>query len=129
MRQEYIVSTEAGEMYRSFIKIPLPFYCFGNSDISVKLAVRYRDARKFHSLRWATHRAKFLSNHTDSYYYVFTGERIGHFYKMNIVDESINDNLKRSRKETQDKIDKMINDWKVKHGIEDNLNTQNEEVN
>ena len=118
MRQEYIVSTKAGEMYRSFFRIPLPFFCFGNSDISVNSAVRYRDAKKFCSLRWATHRARFLSKHTDSYYYVFTGKRTGSIYKMNIVDESINDKLKKGRKETQEKIDKIISDWKAENGIE-----------
>ena len=118
MRQEYIVSTKNGEMYRSFLRIPLPLYCFGNSDISVNSAVRYRDARKFRSLWWATHRAKFLSNHTNSYYYVFIGEHIGSFYKMNIVDETINDKLKKGRKETFDKIDKMIDDWKAERGLE-----------
>ncbi|MBQ3265456.1 MAG: hypothetical protein IJH07_06735 [Ruminococcus sp.] len=122
MRQEYIVSTKDGEMYRSFLSIPLPFYCSGNSDISVNSAVRYRDARKFRSLWWATHRARFLSNHTYSYYYVFTGERIGSFYKMNIVNDTINDKLKKGRKETQDKIEKMISDWKVEHGIEQSIN-------
>lgn len=118
MRQEYIVSTENGEMYRSFISIPLPFYCFGNSDICVNSTIKYSEARKFRFLWWATHRARFLSNHTDSYYYVFTGERIGSFYKMSIVDETINDKLKKGRAKTQEKIDKMINDWKAERGIQ-----------
>lgn len=94
MIKKYVVSTKSGQMYRSYFKIPLPFYCFDNSDITVTSAMKYSDARKFRSLRWATHRAKYLSKHSGEYYYVFTaaGHKDG-LYLMDIVDDSINDRL------------------------------------
>ena len=118
MKKEYIVATKAGEMYLSFYRIPLPFYCFGRSNISVRSAVKYSNARKFRSLYWATYRARFLSNHSRDYYYVFTAT--AHKNRQNllkIVDETINDKLIESRRQCDIQIKKLIDDWKAENGL------------
>ena len=118
MKKEYVVSTKSGEMYRSFYKIPMPFYCFGNSDITVTYAKKYSDAKKFRSLRLSTYRARYLSNHGRDYYYVFTAAaRKDGLYLMDVVDDTINDKLKESRKECQEKIMNMISEWKAEKGL------------
>lgn len=118
MRKEYIIASEDGKLYRSFSRDIMPFYCFSSSDIHVYSAVTYSGVRKFRSLHWATHRARFLSKHSDTYYYVCTAERVGSLYKINIVDDTINDKLKESRKETYDIIEQMIADWRVRVGLD-----------
>ena len=118
MGKEYIVSTESGKLYRFFLRIPLPFYCLGNSDISVHSAVKYSDARKFRSLLWATHRAKYLSKHSGSLYYVYTiVNKVDGTCLMKKVDDSINDKLIKRRKQFEDDIDAVINNWKAKRNI------------
>ena len=117
MCKEYIIASEDGMLYRSFSRIPIPFYCFGTADIDVYSTVRYSDARKFRSLRWASHCARFLSSQSNSYYCVCTAERIGSLYKQSVVDNTINDKLKRIEKETDDKIEKIITDWRKRVGF------------
>ena len=116
--KKYIVSTEDGERYRFYLRIPMPLYCFDDSDISIHSAVRYSDARKFRSLRWATHRARFLSKHSDSLYYVFTVEqKVDGICLLKMVDDTINDKLIEKQKRYSDKIEKIINNWKAERGI------------
>lgn len=118
MRKEYIIASEDGKLYRSFSRIPIPFYCFSTADIDVYSSETYRAARKFRSLRWATHRARFLSSHSDTYYYVCTAERVGSLYRISIVDDTINDKLKRIRKETEEEIEQIIANWRVRVGLD-----------
>lgn len=118
MSKEYIISTGKGKMYRSFFRIPIPFYCFGTSDISVQSAVKYSDARKFHTLWWATHRARYLSKHSGSYYYVYTIERrIDDVYLMRVVDDTIHNKQIENEERCSREIDTIINNWRAEHGI------------
>ena len=115
MNKEYVVSTKQGAMYRSHIRIPLQ--C-NMPDIAIYSAVKYSDAKKFYSLRWATHIAKYLSKHSHSLYYVYTLD-----YKSNgkclmkIVDDTINDKLIESNRQLMKEIDSIIGDWKGKNNI------------
>lgn len=119
MRKEYIVSTGKGKKYRSFMRIPMPFYCFGSSDITVYSAVKYSDARKFHFLRWATHRARFLSYHSGELYYVYTVvDYKDCIYTLQVVDDTINDKLIESNEKCQQKIEQLIADWRARKGLD-----------
>ena len=118
LAKEYVVSTKAGQMYRSYFKIPLPFYCFGNSDIIVTYAIKYSEARKFRSLRWATHRARYLSKHTRDYYYVFTSvEQKNGLHLMKTVDDTLNDRLIENNRNTYKESEKMIEEWKEENSV------------
>lgn len=115
MDKKYVVATADGAMYRSFSRMPIPSYCFSTSDVDVYATRRYNGARKFRSLHWATHRARFLSNHTDQYYYVFTSvKEIKGNHIMQVIDPTINDKLKESERKTYEELEQIIEDWRIR---------------
>ena len=66
----------------------------------------------------ALSRARFLSKHSDSLYYVFTVEKkIDGICLLKMVDDTINDKLIEKQKRYDDKIEKIINNWKAERGI------------
>ena len=102
-------------MYRSFSRTLIPYYCFSTSDVDVYSTIRYNGAKKFRFLRWATHRAKILSKHTDQYYYVFTTvKEIKGNHIMQVIDPTINDKLIENTSKTYEEIEKIIEDWKIR---------------
>ena len=113
MRKEYVVSTDSGEMYRSFSRIPL---IISDHDISIRSAVRYSDARKFRSLRWATHRARYLSKSSPDLYYVYTAKCRNGICLMSLVDDTINDKLIEKNEEFEKEVNEIIESWKKKRG-------------
>lgn len=78
---------------------------------------KYKDAKKFRSLFWAIHRAKFLSSHSNTYYYVYQAAPNGNQYLLSLVDGSINDKLIQQDEKAQKEIDDIIADWRYRKGL------------
>ncbi len=79
-KKTYVIKDTDGCYYRSFCD---NFFTTAPSDILVTHTDDFHKARKFHSLMWATHRAKFLSIKSFDYYYVYEATERGCTSGMN----------------------------------------------
>ena len=118
MRKKYVICPKTREYYRSFSRIPISFYCFSSSDITVYSTKFYKDARRFRFLFWATHRARFLSRHSEELYYVYEViDQVNGIDILCITDNTINDRLIKAEQKAQEKIDQIIEEWKKRKGL------------
>ena len=77
-----------------------------------------KEARKFRSLRWATHRAKFLSINAFGYYYIFEIIENGSEPLLQIRNKDVIDRIRNSDDETTREIERIITKWKAEHGLD-----------
>ena len=113
MRDNYIIVGKNKEAYlRSYtyeLSIPSVFVVEGTK--------HFDSARVFHSLWWATRKARRLTKKSGSEYYVFHQITVDGKNYYHIVDKHLNDDILEARDKTQEKIDKIIADWKVRKGL------------
>lgn len=114
-RRTFIIINIDGRYYRSFCD---SYFTTANSQIFVTDTADFEKARTFRSLRWATHRAKFLSVKSNRYHYVYEavgneGER-----KLIIRNEQIIKRIRKTDTDTINEIENMIANWKMKHGLD-----------
>lgn len=114
-KKTYMIQDTHGHYYRSFCD---GFFATVHSQVLVTDITEIKEARKFRSLRWATHRAKFLSLNAFGYYYVF--EIIGESERLQlqIRNKEVIDRIRNSNYETMREIKSIITKWKAEHGLD-----------
>lgn len=114
-KKTYVIRDSDGRYYRSFCD---SFFTTAHSQVLVTDTTEIEEARKFRSLWWATHQAKFLSINAFSYNYVFEiikndPEPLLQIRKKDIIDRIIN-----SDDETMREVESIITKWKAEHGLD-----------
>lgn len=114
-RKTFVIMDTDGRYYRNFCD---NFFTTAPSDILVTHTEDLLKARKFHSLMWATHRARFLSIKASRYYYVYevTGEKAEQ--RLNIRNEQVIDIIRKNDFETMEEVERIIAEWKVRRGLD-----------
>ena len=74
-------------------------------------------ARIFHSLRWATFKARSLTKKSESAYYVYLQIVVDGKKYYYLVDKHINDDIFEEEDKYQAEIERMISEWKKKKGF------------
>ncbi len=113
MIDKYIIIGNNREAYKcsytNQLSIPSDFIVEGTED--------YDTARKFHSLRWATHKARQLTRKSESAYYVYLQVTVDGKNYYHLVDEHINDDIFEEENKYQNEIEKTIAEWKARKGL------------
>lgn len=109
----YIIIGKNGEAYkRSYTNdLTIP------SDFVVESTEDYDSARIFHSLRWATIKARSLTKKSESAYYVYLKITVDGKKYYYLVDKHINDDIFEEDDKYQAEIERMISEWKKKKGL------------
>lgn len=113
MSDRYIIIGSNREAYKRSYTLDLSF----PPDYVVEGTEDYDSARIFHSLRWATHRARQLTRKSKCAYYVYLQITVDGKKYYHLVDEHINDDIFEEEDKLQEEIDKIIADWKVRKGL------------
>ena len=113
-KKTYVIIDTEGHFYRShcaafFATSPYPLLVTHTADLG--------NARRFRSLRWATHRAKVLSTNTNRYYYVHEVIGEGAERKMPIRNEQAVEMIRKNDSATMEEVERIIDRWKMKHGL------------
>ena len=114
-KKTYMIQDTHGHYYRSFCD---GFFATVHSQVLVTDITEIKEARKFRSLRWATHRANFLSLNAFSYYYVFEIIENGSEPLLQIRNKDVIDRIRNSDDETMREIESIITKWKAEHGLD-----------
>ena len=110
----YVIRDIDGRCYRSFCN---NFFTTALGDILVIHTDDFHKAKKFHSLMWASHRAKFLSIKSFGYYYVYETADKDADQKLILKNEQIIERIRKNDSEITEEIEKMIAERKIHHEI------------
>ena len=113
-KKTYMIQDTHGHYYRSFCD---GFFATVHSQVLVTDTTEIKEARKFRSLRWATHRAKFLSINAFGYYYIFEIIENGSEPLLQIRNKDVIDRIRNSDDETMREIKSIITKWKAEHDL------------
>lgn len=106
MSEIYVLKDESGRMY----EFHYPRSCMQTVVISTD---NFKKARKFRWLWRAKRRARYLSDDSPCYYYVYrTIFREDGGMDFENVDPSLNDDIIESHRQLWEEIEKIIEDWK-----------------
>ena len=111
-KKTYVIRDADGRYYRSYGE---NFFTTAYSKILVIETYDLSLARKFRSLFWATHRAKFLSLNGDNYYYVYEviiGEPEP---LLQIRNKDAIDKIRKTDLETIAEIKRIVEERKGEH--------------
>lgn len=111
----YVIQDSDGRYYRSFCDSS---FTTAHSQVLVTDTTEIEKARKFRSLWWVTHRAKFLSLNAFGYYYVFEIIGEGERLQLQIRNKEVIDRIRNSNYETMREIKSIITKWKSEQGLE-----------
>ena len=111
----YIIIGTDKLAYKNFSKVDADFSA---NDVVVAGTSHFKEARVFHSYRWAVHRARFLTARAKESYYVYLRVVVDGKTYYHVTDEHINDDIFERDEKLQNEIDDMINDWKKRKGLD-----------
>ena len=114
-KKTYVIRDSDGRYYRSFCDSS---FTTAHSQVLVTDTTEIERARKFRSLWWAMHRAKFLSLNAFSYYYVFEIIEGGTEPLLQIRKKDVIDRIRNSDDETMREVESIITKWKAEHGLD-----------
>lgn len=114
-KKSYVIRDRHGRYYRSFCD---SFFTTAHSKILVTVVDDFSKARRFHSLLWATHRAKYLSINAFSYYYVFEIFENKTEPLLQIRNKQVIDKIRNSDEDTMKEVESIIAKWKKDHGMD-----------
>ena len=114
-KKTYVIRDCDGRCYRSFCDSS---FTTAHSHVLVTDITELKRARKFRSLWWATHRAKYLSINAFDYYYVFEIIENGTEPLLQIRNKDTIDKIRKRDDETMREIESIITKWKAEHGLE-----------
>ena len=114
-KKTYVIRDSDGRYYRSFCDSS---FTTAHSQVLVTDTTEIERARKFRSLWWATHRAKFLSLNAFSYYYVFEIVENDPEPLLQIRNKDVIEKIRNSDDETMSEVESIITKWKAEHGLD-----------
>lgn len=114
-KKTYVIRDSNGRYYRSFCDSS---FTTAHSQVLVTDTTEIKEARKFRSLWWATHRAKFLSINAFSYYYVFEIIKKEPKPLLQIRNKEVIEKIRNSDGETMREVEEIITKWKAEHGLD-----------
>lgn len=114
-KKTYVIQDNDGRYYRSFCD---SYFTTAHSQVLVTDTAEIERARKFRSLCWAKHRAKFLSINAFSYYYVFEFIKIDTEPLLQIRNKEVIEKIKNSDDETMREVEEIITKWNAEHGMD-----------
>lgn len=110
-KKTYVIKDIDGHYYRSFCD---NFFTTAPSDILVTHTDDFHKARKFHSLMWATHRAKFLSIKSFDYYYVYEATEQG----LHLRNEQVIERIRKNDSAAIEEAKRIIAEWKARRKLD-----------
>lgn len=113
-KKTYVIRDSDGRYYRSFCDSS---FTTAHSHVLVTDTTELERARKFRSLWWATHRAKYLSINAFGYYYVFEIIESPSETLLQIRNKDTIDKIRKCDDETMREIESIITKWKAEHGL------------
>lgn len=114
-KKTYVIRDNNGRYYCCFCD---PSFTTAHSQVLVADTTEIERARKFRSLWWATHRAKYLSINTFGYYYVFEIIKNDPVPLLQIRNKDAIDKIRKCDDETMREIESIITKWKSEHGLD-----------
>ena len=114
-KKTYVIRDSDGRYYRSFCDSS---FTTAHSQVLVTDTTEIEGARKFRSLWWATHRAKFLSINAFSYHYVFEIVENDPEPLLQIRNKDVIEKIRNSDDETMSEVESIITKWKAEHGLD-----------
>ena len=114
-KKTYVIRDSDGRYYRSFCDSS---FTTAHSQVLVTDTTEIERARKFRSLWWATHRAKYLSINAFGYYYVFEIIKNDPVPLLQIRNKDAIDKIRKRDVETMKEIEGIITKWKEEHGLD-----------
>lgn len=114
-KKTYVIRDCDGRYYRFLCDSS---FTTAHSHVLVTDTTELKWARKFRSLWWATHRAKYLSINAFDYYYVFEIIENDPVPLLQIRSKDVIDRIRNSDDETAREIESIITKWKAEHGLD-----------
>ena len=114
-KKTYVIRNSDGRYYRSFCN---SYFTTAHSQVLVTDTTELERARKFRSLWWVTHRAKYLSINAFDYYYVFEIIESPSETLLQICNKDAIDKIRKRDDETMREIESIITKWKAEHGLD-----------
>jgi len=112
-KKTYVIRDSNGRYYRSFCDSS---FTTAHNQVLVTDTIEIDKARKFRSLWWATHRAKFLSINAFSYHYVFEIIENEPAPLLQIRNKEVIEKIRNSDDDTMREVESIIKKWRAEHG-------------
>ena len=110
-KKTYVIMDTDGRYYHSFCDA---FLTTAYSRVLVLSTSDFEKARKFRSLRWATHRARFLSVKASDCYYVYEVTEQG----LIIRNEQVVERIRYNDFKVMEEVEIIIAEWKATRGLD-----------
>ncbi len=110
-KNTYVIQDNDGHFYRSFCD---SYLTTAHSQVLVMDTTDIERARRFRSLWWATHRAKFLSINASRYYYVYEVTDKETEQKLICRNEQVIERIRKNDSEIMEEIERIIAEWKIR---------------
>ena len=114
-KKTYVIRDNNGRYYCCYCDSS---FTTAHSQVLVTDTTEIERARKFRSLWWATHRAKYLSNKDFSYYYVFEIIENDMVPLLQIRNKDAINKIRKSDDKTMREIESIITKWKAERGLD-----------
>lgn len=114
-KKTYVIQNNDGRYYSSFCDSS---FTTAHSQVLVMNTTEIERAKKFRSLWWVTHRAKYLSLKAFSYYYIFEIIKNDPEPLLQIRNNDVIDKIRNSDDETMREVESIITKRKTESGLD-----------